>query len=794
MYGGDHIKGLRPCLCDVYGCPNVVRKPTGGFGHKWTMPEFAKKIAALKGMGPPGLVSFLLGGAELVHIFEVRAGLSIMPWVALPQVRFQGEVDEGHLQSLARDLILSEGVEGALSFVRSVVVTGGMLEGDQVQKLREKRLEDFGATVFTTIAPKERPIRGPFGEATIELKPGSEPVKQRRFQIHGEREVALKKLVEGLIADGKLEQGRSAWSSPAFPVPKKKPGEYRLVVDYRALNDVTVNDGHPLPRIEDILQRQGQYKLWSVLDMKDGYHQVPLKKEHRHLTCMTTPVGSLQWTVLVMGLKNGGAIFQRMMEWCLEGIECADVYIDDVIVGSTGETFEECLAQHDRDIRRVLARLAEHKLIVDPRKAKLFTAEVEFCGHILREGKREPAPGKLLSIQKWELPKTVTQLRGFLGLTNYYSSYVPRYAEFAGSLMGKLQVSREDGRKGSTKPIVWKDSEKQDFLRLKGELAKHLELFRVRPDEPFVMRTDASDKAIGAVLEQHREVSPGKVELVPVAFMSRKLGKSQLNWTPREKETYAVVSALTKWAGWVGLQPILILTDHKSLEDWVHEKMDTPSGPAGRRARWHETLSKFDLAVKYLPGKDNVVADCMSRFAYPACKAFQDTSFHGSEEARLEMKKIIARRGGRRPHGGVDFHQHPPRGGKLVLVGGSVNRRHLIPEDRVFVITRSGRGGRRGQNRWNLPAPKGQMCNLKCGFLIPRQTKKIFMCKKFWNTANAWVWCHPTLWGQCRGGVLQPRAMIREGEWATPHRRRMIHGPRRTAKVHIGVHGGWQRK
>ena len=98
---------------------------------------------------------------------------------------------------------------------------------------------------------------------------------------------------------------------------------------------------------------------------------------------------------------------------------------------------------------------------------------------------------------------------------------------------------------------------------------------------------------------------------------------------------------MRKWAGWIGLQPVLIRTDHKSLEDWVKEKMDTPSGPAARRARWHETLSKFDLEVQYLPGKENVVADALSRFAYPACKAFQDASFHGSAAAREEMKAII---------------------------------------------------------------------------------------------------------------------------------------------------------
>ena len=99
------------------------------------------------------------------------------------------------------------------------------------------------------------------------------------------------------------------------------------------------------------------------------------------------------------------------------------------------------------------------------------------------------------------------------------------------------------------------------------------------------------------------------------------------------------MEALKKWAGWVGLQPVVVTTDHKSLEDWVHEKVDTPSGPAGRRARWHEVLSNFHLSVQYVPGKDNVVADAMSRFAYPACKTFQDVSTHGSEEARREAKK-----------------------------------------------------------------------------------------------------------------------------------------------------------
>jgi hypothetical protein len=349
---------------------------------------------------------------------------------------------------------------------------------------------------------------------------------------------------------------------------------------------------------------------------------------------MSTPNGTCQWKVLVMGLKNGNAMFQRMMEWVLKDHPTADPYVDDIIIGSQGSTEAELMRNHERDVRAVLHTLKVAKLVVDPQKAKLFMREVEFCGHILREGTRSPAPGKLLSIQKWELPRTITELRGFLGLTNYYSSYVKNYSTLASPLMGKLQVGRIDGKKGSTKPVDWDDQTREAFEVLKKALAEGLEVFRLEPDQPFVLKTDASDFAIGAVLEQERE---GK--WVPVAFYSRKLSKHQLNWTAREKETYAIVAALRKWAGWIGFQPLVVKTDHKSLEDWVTEQVDTPSGPRGRRARWHETLSQFNLQVEYIPGSTNNLADAMSRYAYPASSAREDVSFHGSAQACAEVKK-----------------------------------------------------------------------------------------------------------------------------------------------------------
>ena len=415
--------------------------------------------------------------------------------------------------------------------------------------------------------------------------------------MHGERLQAITQALEDLERDHKIEDGMGAWSSPMFVVAKKG-GKWRVVVDFRALNEATVQDAHPLPRIEDILVEQGRKHIYSILDLKDAFHQVPLHVYSRPLTCFRTPGGTKQWCVVVMGLKNGVAMFQRVIDYCMHEVcDIANPYVDDIIIGTTWAGSEELtLAQHNLDVRRVMAALEKHRLVADKKKCQFFVKEVEFCGHILGNGMRRPAPGKLMALEKWEEPKTVTALRGFLGFTNYYSTYVEKYAELAAPLMEKVKVNKQEGKKGSRVHVAFGTEQKKAFLALREALLKGLELQTVQPDKPFILRVDASDRAVGAALEQFadpRTSRPTKEEVlgksrttVPVAFCSRKLTPGQVRtWSPREKETYAIVLALQKWASWIGLQPILVLTDHKSLESWATEVLDTPSGPAGRRAR-----------------------------------------------------------------------------------------------------------------------------------------------------------------------------------------------------------------
>ena len=535
------------------------------------------------------------------------------------------------LECVAQELI-KEKVD--VNYIRGFVQSRDEVQGASVEELRKSIIQEYASTVFCGKTTGSPPKRGEYGEAEIILKPGAVPVKQRPYQMTGERRVAWMKLTDLLIEDGKLEPGSGPWLSPSFPVPKKKPGTWRLVVDFRRLNEATVVDSHPLPRIGDILQRQGQFKIWSVLDMKDGYHQVPLKKEHRNLTCMATPRGTMRWRVLVMGLKNGNAIFQRVMEDVLKDLDHADPYVDDVIIGSTGETEAELIHNHERDLRKVLKVLEAAGLVADPGKAQLFVREVEFCGHLLRDGQRYPSPGKLLPIQKWELPPTLTKLRGFLGLCNYYEEYVPGYAEIAWRIMEKLKVRGPDAKAGSNLKLEWTPEEMEAFHALKKALSQALSLYQVVPDEPFQMRTDASNTALGAVLQQKRDT------WVPVCFFSRKLTSSQLNWSPREKEAYAVVASLIKWAGWIGTTPVEVVTDHKSLESWVKEYVQTPSGPTGRKARWHEIFSQFQLSITYQPGSTNIVADAMTRYAYPASLERHDVCAHGTAGCARAMHEM----------------------------------------------------------------------------------------------------------------------------------------------------------
>ena len=360
-------------------------------------------------------------------------------------------------------------------------------ENPKVAELKERLINAY-PRLFSGVANKNPPDRGRFGTVRIKLKPNPKVYRHRGYQLQGDRAEAMKKLLAEFIERGWIEPSDSEWASPAFIVPKKEKGKWRLVVDYRGLNEQTEHDWYSLPLIDTILQKQQKKWIFTVLDLKHGYQQMRLHPDSRPCTAVSTPLGPMQWKVVPMGAKNGNAVFQRMMEDLLGPVrDCADPFVDDIIMGSGTEdmTEDELIETHEKDLRLVLSEPDQHNVVCKPTKASLFVKEVEFAGHVVGHGQRRPMPGKLVSLHHWEKPQTTSELRSFIGFCNYYSGYVRMYADLSGPLHKMLQVGKFDGRKGSKKKLAWTPEAEDAFSHLKERLRAQLGLFLVDPDKGF---------------------------------------------------------------------------------------------------------------------------------------------------------------------------------------------------------------------------------------------------------------------------------------------------------------------
>ena len=474
--------------------------------------------------------------------------------------------------------------------VTSVVQVPGKAKAEsddcpKIQALRAGLKHKYANTFFSGKPVFPPPVRGPYGEAKIRLKTDPCVYRHREFALRGERKEAMEKILREFMEGGWLEPCDSEWASPCFVTPKKVAGEWRLVIDHRCLNAQMQHDSYTMPLIEDMLQKQHRRRILTVIDLKHGYHQMLLAEESRACTAMSTPLRPLQWKVMPMGVTNGKAAFQQMLENLLEPVrDCADPFVDDVIIasGDPSMSYEELLEAHERDVTRVLDLLVPHKLTGSSDKASIAVSEVVFAGHVVGNGQQKPIPGKVPAIEHWEKPKTVSELRAYSGLCNYYSGYIKMYAEYAAPITTMLKGNRGWTKKGSKKALVRNEESDRAFEGMKQALLSAVGLHLVDPDRGFVLRTDASDYAVGAVLEQ--VLDDGRP--VPVAFWSPVLAEGQRRtWTPRKEEAYAIVMALREWAGYIALHPVTVFTDHQSLQSWHKEHVDTPPGPASRRAR-----------------------------------------------------------------------------------------------------------------------------------------------------------------------------------------------------------------
>ncbi|GFW79739.1 retrovirus-related Pol polyprotein from transposon 17.6 [Trichonephila clavipes] len=314
------------------------------------------------------------------------------------------------------------------------------------------------------------------------------PIKQhpRRLPFAKQEEVGT--LLREMQENDITEPSSSPWASPIVLV-RKKDGSTRFCVDYRKLNDVTKKDSYPLPRIDDTLDTLSGHKWFSTLDLKSGYWQVEIHPEDREKTAFTSGQGLWQFKVMPFGLCNAPATFERLMETVLKGLtfEACLIYLDDVIIG--GRTFEE----HLQNIRKVLSKLSDANLKLNPSKCKFFQKEVNYLGHIISAEGVRTDPEKVSAVKNWKRPENLRELRSFQGLCTYYRKFVKGFSNIARPLH-KLTESKQK--------FQWTKECEDSFLQLKEALTSSPILIYPQPDKPFILDTDASNESVGAVLSQ----------------------------------------------------------------------------------------------------------------------------------------------------------------------------------------------------------------------------------------------------------------------------------------------------
>lgn len=420
--------------------------------------------------------------------------------------------------------------------------------------------------------------------------------KENSFQVRPYRYSETKKRVineqvEEMLAAGVIEPSTSSYSSPIVIV-NKKDGSPRFCVDYRRLNAITEDDATPLPLIEETIRDLGSATIFSSIDLKSGYWQVPLDPDSKHFTAFSTPDGSLyQFKVMPFGLKGSPATFQRLMtQEVLPGYihDFTMVYLDDVVVYS--RTWDE----HLHHLRLVFERLQQHGLHCAPEKCQFGKQEIQYLGHIIGPDGNRPQQHHLQQIQDAEAPKNRRQLRKFLGLCNWLRDYVDHFADIATPLTNLL----------ANKKWKWSSTEEEALKALKSALATCKPLSRPDPTLPFVLQTDASSIGIAAVLYQHGSDGARKI----ISYASARLTEAERRYHINEQECLAIVWAVKRYRPYLEDRPFTLRTDNRSLV-WLQKTRDTKA----KIARWAMLLQEFNFNIEHCPGTRNELPDLLSR-------------------------------------------------------------------------------------------------------------------------------------------------------------------------------------
>lgn len=479
----------------------------------------------------------------------------------------------------------------------------------------------------------------------------SRPIYAKTYRFPKIHEEEVEKQVKEMLNQGIIKFSNSAYNSPIWVVPKKADNsgkqKWRIVVDYRKLNELTTDDKFPIPNIESMFDKLGRAQYFTTLDLAKGFHQILVDEKDRSKTAFSTPQGHYEYVRMPFGLKNAPATFQRMMNHVLRdflNIICV-VYLDDILIFSTS------LQEHIDAINKIFDRLRKFNLKIQIDKCNFFARQTDYLGHTLTNEGIKPNQNKIEVIKNLHIPKTRKAIKSFLGTTGYYRKFIKDYAKIAQPL---TQCLKKDNQ-------INENDQKytEAFEKLKSLITEHPVLRYPDFKKKFVLTTDASQYAIGAVLSQEDH---------PNCFASRTLNEHEIRYSTIEKELLAIIWATKYFRPYLFGQKFIIRTDHQPLV-WLSSLKE----PNSKLQRWKIKLNEFDYDIEYVKGKDNKVADFLSRIN---AKTHQINLNEIEEDQRSDMATI---------HSGVeDLDDHIPIA--QTIINKYITQIHLVNEKNVEIL------------------------------------------------------------------------------------------------------------
>jgi hypothetical protein len=421
------------------------------------------------------------------------------------------------------------------------------------------------------------------------------PIASPFRRLDAEKLAIAKAEFADLESQGIVRRSSSPWASPLHMV-EKADGSWRPCGDYRRLNGVTVPDTYPLPNMMDFSARVSGCRWFSKIDLRKGYHQIPMHPADIEKTAIITPFGLFEYTRMTFGMRNAGSTFQRMMDRVLANLDAAFAYLDDVLVGS--RTREE----HFLHLRQVFQRLREAGLVINSSKCVFAAQEMDFLGHHITSGGITPITSKVQALQDHPQPTTVKQLQAFLGVVNFYRRFLPAAAHMLRPLT--------DALRGGLKPaaqITWTEEMQKAFGDVKAALCKTVQLAHPSPAAELALMVDASADHVGAALHQRLDTSS---PWQPLGFFSRKLDSAQVKYSAFDRELLACCTGIRHFRYMLEGRRFIIFTDHKPLTFALHKVADPWTA---RQSRHLGYVAEFTSDIRHVPGKENVVADLLSR-------------------------------------------------------------------------------------------------------------------------------------------------------------------------------------